>query len=188
MLLSAGPFWWNTWSFYVLLLEIHCHLTPKLPPQYYHLCTSPSWSWSDYLLWITCHWPCEAHLWAGGRRRVLAAALGWCYLCLMSGHLSNRFRTVNVETALSTQNGTACELRLETTALGSAVLGPGLIAASSAEIRVLGGPTKFFQTQALFCLKTGYKICCWFCAFNTACLPLHGFLYNFWSRKELHHL
>lgn len=96
MLLSAGPFWWNTWSFYVLLLEIHCHLTPKLPPQYYHLCTSPSWSWSDYLLWITRHWPCEAHLWAGGRRRVLAAALGWCYLCLMSGHLSNRFRTVNV--------------------------------------------------------------------------------------------
>lgn len=130
------------------------------------------------------------------------AAFGQCYLCLMTGHLSNRFRRVNVETALFTQNGTACELRLETTALESAVpsakrrypaglwdrLGPSSIAVSSAEIRVLDEQTKFFQTQAFFCLKTGYKICCWFCAFNAACPPLHGFLYNFWSRKELHQL
>lgn len=89
------------------------------------------------------------------------------------------FLRVDAEAALH------IELHLETAA--------GASADPSASLRPLlksvwGKRTKFFQTQALFCLEPGSETCCWFCALSTACPPWEGLLYSFWSRKELHHL
>lgn len=108
--------------------------------------------------------------------RVPGAAIGPCYSCSVAGHLSNRFHRVSVETARFTQNGTACELYLETLALKRHPLlqrgvpspraVPGTSPAAGSTV------TNVFQTHVIFCLKTGCKPRCRFLCVQNCLLAL----------------